>query len=113
MPKVVWRSDAILRLVEENALNGAEEWARADVLPLSQENCPVDTGTMRGTGSVVREGKTIEIGFGGPSAPYTVRQHEDLTLNHPTGQAKWLENAFNWQLPMLPGRIEQRVRSVL
>ena len=68
---------------------------------------------MRGTGSVVREGKTIEIGFGGPSAPYTVRKHENLTLNHSTGQAKWLENAFNWQLPMLPGRIEQRVRSVL
>jgi len=113
MPKVVWNSDFILTLVEEAALDGAEEWARADVLPLSQENCPTDSGTMKGTGAVVRTDKIIEIGYGGPAAPYTVKQHEDLTLNHPNGQHKWLENAWNWQLPRLSEKVGDRLKRVL
>jgi hypothetical protein len=113
MPKVEWHGDLIQRLIEEAALDGAEEWARADVLPLSQENCPTASGTMKGTGSVVREDKIIEIGFGGPAAPYTVRQHEDLTLNHPSGQHKCLENAFNWQKPKLPEKVGDRLKRVL
>lgn len=113
MPKVEWYSERVTQLIEEAVLDGAEEWARADVLTLSQENCPTDSSTMKGTGAVVRADKTIEIGYGGPAAPYTLKQHEDLTLNHPNGQHKWLENAWNWQRPKLWEKVRIRLERIL
>lgn len=35
---------------------------------------------------------TATIGY---TAPYAVYVHEDLTKNHPVGEAKWLENAIH------------------
>lgn len=34
---------------------------------------------------------TIEVSYGGKSAPYAVYVHEDMTKFHPHGQAKFLE----------------------
>jgi hypothetical protein len=114
MTKVEWHGEQLAQQILQAAVDGGEEWARADVMPLADENCPTDSGTMKGTHAVIRSGpKRIEMGYGGPAAPYTLRQHEDLTLDHPSGQAKWLENAVNWQLPKLPERIKDRVQPVL
>lgn len=60
---------------------------------------PVDLGALRASGFVappLQSGTMIavEMGFGGPSAPYAVVQHEDLTLRHRVGQAKYLEIPF-------------------
>ena len=57
---------------------------------------PVETGALRSSGHVQlpeRNGTSIsvEFGFGGPAIPYALRQHEDMTLHHPVGQAKFLE----------------------
>jgi hypothetical protein len=113
MPRVVWNADAILAKCKQAGMDGAEEWARVDVLPLADENCPTDTGTMKGTHAVVREGMRIEIGYGGPAAPYAERQHEDMTLSHPSGEAKWLENAFNSKLPALSEKVNKRLKGVI
>ena len=55
--------------------------ARADEL------VPFDTGALSRSQSttVERVGKTIvgEIAYGGPAAPYSLIQHEKLTLSHP------------------------------
>lgn len=60
---------------------------------------PVDTGNLRASHYVESadgvRGPIVEIGVGGPSQPYAVRQHEDMSLRHPVGNAKFLENAFN------------------
>jgi hypothetical protein len=36
----------------------------------------------------------VVVGFGGPAAPYALVVHERTDLNHPEGEAKFLENAF-------------------
>jgi len=64
------------------------------VLAKSQEQCPVETDAMRSSATVkpLNGGKTQELSYGGASAAYVHRQHEDLTYNHPVGNAKFLEN---------------------
>lgn len=62
---------------------------------------PVDTGALRNSGFVNLpvltgfvglgvSGGYVELGFGGPSAPYALLVHEDLTKRHRVGQAKYL-----------------------
>jgi hypothetical protein len=61
------------------------------ILESSLPLVPVDTGLMLSSGMV--EGPTVSgqeatvlIRYGGHGlAPYTIRQHEDTTLNHPNG----------------------------
>jgi hypothetical protein len=83
--------------------------------------CPVDDvdgGQLRESGRVTRPTATKNsvstgIVFGGdPLLPvlaghsmnvYAVVQHEDLTLKHRTGQAKFLEQPFFAAAPQVPG----------
>lgn len=63
------------------------------------QGVPVDEGTLRSTGRVeVRPALSmieVHISFGGPAAPYALVQHEDLTLRHTVGEAKYLERALD------------------
>lgn len=64
-----------------------------DLLGKSKVLAPIDTGDLRGTGFTQLEDKTVVIGF---TTPYALKQHEDLTCNHPKGgQAKYLEQPLN------------------
>jgi hypothetical protein len=49
-----------------------------------------------------------EIGF---SAPYAARIHEDLTLFHPNGEAKFLEKAYRRNLKAARELILQRLKA--
>jgi hypothetical protein len=52
---------------------------------------PVDTGVLRSTGRV--DGPTggkVTLSFGGAAAPYALVQHEDTTLHHTIGEARYL-----------------------
>lgn len=72
-----------------------------EVMGESKRLVPVDTGALKGSGYVappqVDGGRlVVEMGYGGPAAQYAVRQHEDLSLNHPDGgQAKFLEQPLS------------------
>ena len=112
-------------------MDGMEEFARVDVLPLADENCPTDSGVMKGSHAVIRDGAAVDagpynegdnfggergqvvIGYGGAASAYVERQHEDMTLSHPSGEAKWLENAFNAKHSELPEKIKSRLAGVL
>jgi hypothetical protein len=69
-----------------------------NVLSEAKKECPVDTGIMKNSGYVTLpqvsgNNVVVECGFGGASKAYVVRQHEDVTLNHPGGgNAKFLQN---------------------
>src|SRR6266550_1314015 len=87
----------------------AELYASAEeVMTRAKELTPVDTGNLRASGHVqqpkVEAGiVTLELGFGGPAGAgnvgdsnsqevgYALYVHEDLNVNHPVGQAKYLE----------------------
>lgn len=55
---------------------------------------PVDKGILRATGRV--KGPTngeVELSFGGAAAPYALKQHEDTSLAHTVGEARFLIRA--------------------
>jgi|GEM_PF-1914599 len=130
--KVTWKNDALIEAeVRKAVLDGAEEWLRVDVLPVADQNCPTDRGVMKGSNAIVRDGAAVlagpynegdtfggkqgevVIGYGGAASAYVERQHEDMTLTHPSGEAKWLENAFNGAQSTLSEKIKSRVAAVL
>ena len=51
---------------------------------------PVDEGTLRSSGRVDATGKLITLSFGGAAAPYALVQHEDTSLQHTVGEARYL-----------------------
>jgi len=113
IPKVEWNDGGIIARAKAAMRDGVEEWARAEVMPDADEHCPVKDGTLRDSHVVERKGTVITIGYGGPAAPYAERQHEDMTLSHTVGEAKWLENAFNRKLPELQKILDERLEGVL
>jgi len=75
-----------------------------EVMTISKRDfCPVDIGTLQGTGFVDQPeienttfGKggniSVQLSYGGPAAPYATEQHENLFLVHPgKGESKYLE----------------------
>ncbi len=67
---------------------------------------PVDTGVLRESGHVTppevdSRGSTVVMAFGGPAAPYALIQHENLSYHHPVGQAKYLSEPVNRNLPVI------------
>lgn len=63
-----------------------------DLLGKAVEIAPLDTGDLRGSGSVKTENDTAIVGF---EEPYAVRQHEHVEYEHPQGgEAKYLEKPF-------------------
>lgn len=59
---------------------------------VSQQRTPVDTGNLRASAFTRREGFNVQIGY---TAAYALFVHEDMEAHHKTGQAKFLETAFN------------------
>jgi hypothetical protein len=66
-----------------------------EIKTLSQERCPVDSGTLRDSCQVDIEDTKVTVSYGGSASTYAIRQHEDMSINHPEGQAKFLESAFD------------------
>lgn len=84
------------RLAGAALLNDAAE----RVLAASQELVPVDTGALRASGTVILAHETENgeiragVSYGGDAKLYAVLVHEDLSLHHEAGQAKFLEAPF-------------------
>jgi hypothetical protein len=87
---------------------GEEIMARAKAIT------PVDTGVMRASGfvelpKIAGDEVTVRMGFGGASSEYVIVQHEDLSLHHEVGQAKFLEQPVLEAAPTLARDIVARV----
>jgi hypothetical protein len=117
---------AFRRLAQAGPELVAGELAEAGrrILKTAHPMVPLDTGALRDDARLQhRRSKTgIEFtagyGFGGtknyrtgtPVSQYVVRQHEDMTLNHPrAGEAKFLEKAFIAHVDGIPIRIKMRI----
>lgn len=98
---------------------GKALYAEAElIMTESKKQCPVDTGTLRSTGYVEEpehsgDQATVQMGYGGPAAPYAVVQHERLDFKHKVGKAKYLEDPVKAAAPKLPRALAERLRRVL
>ncbi|MCK9570980.1 hypothetical protein M0R72_18675 [Candidatus Pacearchaeota archaeon] len=95
MADIKWDHSAFRKSAHTKAMDGVEELARGPILTEAKEGCPVDGGTMRGSLGVERDDKNSRcyVGGGGAAAAYVYRQHQDMTLNHTTGHAKFISRA--------------------
>lgn len=89
------------------------------VMTLSKRDyVPVDTGALRTSGHVeppisIPQGGSVTLGYGGPSAPYAVIVHEDLTKRHPVGGAKYLELPLRARLQGMPVILGQKTGAAI
>jgi hypothetical protein len=120
MAKNKWRIKEAVKIAEEAGLKALRTGAEA-ILTEAIDETPVDTGTLRRSGTVtvgskadggqvyaaaeggtemkdafpgeIGKEKAVYVSF---STPYARRQHEELGYNHPLGgKAKYLEDPFN------------------
>ena len=120
MAKNKWRIKEAVNIATEAALKALRTGAEA-ILTESIDETPVETGTVRRSGTVTvgalpdgtqvyeaaESGTDMKDAFPGAegkekavyisfSTPYARRQHEELGYNHPLGgKAKYLEDPFN------------------
>lgn len=100
------------------ALAAAMHDEMEEIVEDAKRRAPVDTGTLRASGVVLRPDRSsgqivVEGGFGGAASDYAVVQHEDTTLSHTVGEAKFLEKPMLERAPKLGGRLGIRIHAAL
>jgi hypothetical protein len=114
MANLKWDHSAFQKSVHTKAMDGVEELARGPILTEAKENCPVapvNGGTMRGSLGVERDDQASRcyVGGGGAAAAYIFRQHQDMTLNHTSGRAKFITGAVEAHSGELKKYIEKHL----
>lgn len=85
-----------------------------DMLSKSVKQCPVDTGTLRRSGTVEKttdSNTSIEVAIG-YNTKYAIYVHENLSANHPKGKAKFLEDPVNENMGNIEKRIVEAIKGV-
>ena len=95
----------------EKALASAMFEEQSAVISEAQTRTPVDTGTLRASGTVLApdiQGSkvTVVAGFGGAAAKYAIVQHEKHS-----SKSKFLERPFLERAPKIPGNLAKRVEA--
>lgn len=108
---VQWDDRAFRARMKKKSLDGIEECARDPMLTAAKEQCPVDKGTMRGSLTVERDdaNSCVYLGGGGPAKDYIFRQHQDMSLNHPVGKAKFISDPVETHSPELKDYVEKHI----
>ncbi|WP_280244939.1 hypothetical protein [Nocardia abscessus] len=87
-----WNSDGLDSEITAGVADGLFE-AGEVLLAHSNALVPLAEGILENSGTSDVDGSTVRVGY---NTPYALRQHEDLTLNHPNGrEAKYLEKPLN------------------
>jgi hypothetical protein len=118
--KVTWHGAK----ASADARRGAEEGLRKaaeHLLAKSQELVPVSDrpggGFLRDSGVVSVEGLRAAVAYtavsGGKHKHFAERVHERMDMQHPTGQAKFLEQPLNAEAEEIKRLIAREVKSKL
>jgi hypothetical protein len=97
---------------------GLREIAETVMTASKRDYVPVDTGALRASGFVdaplvTATGARVDLGFGGPAAPYAAIVHEDLLARHPVGQAKYLEIPLRAYVQGMAAVLAMRARDAI
>lgn len=81
-----------MRRVTQIGLRGIGEEILTDVkASTSGHGVPVDKGNLRASGVVEQPSPSaVEISFGNEAVQYALIQHEDVSLHHKVGEARYL-----------------------
>ena len=138
MAKNKWRIKEAVNIAEEAGLKALRTGAEA-ILTESIDETPIDTGTLRRSGTVtvgklpdgarvyeaaeagtehkdafkeeLGKEKAVYISF---NTPYARRQHEELDYNHPRGgKAKYLEDPFNREKSKVLKYADKQIKKAL
>ncbi len=133
-----WRIKDAVKIAEEAWLKALRTGAEA-ILTEAIDEAPVDTGTLRRSGTVTvgklpdlaqvyeaaESGTEMKDAFPGSvgkenavyisfNTPYALRQHEELDYKHPRGgKAKYLEDPFNRNKEKVLQYAEKQVKKAL
>jgi len=131
-----WRTKEAVKTAEEAGLKALRTGAEA-ILTEAIDETPIDTGTLRRSGTVTvgalpDEAKVYEAAKAGTAqkdggkigkekavyisfnTPYARRQHEELGYNHPRGgKAKYLEDPFRRNEKKVLDYAEKQVKKAL
>jgi len=106
---LTWNGNAIERLIKRVGMqamhNGAEH-----ILTESIDECPIESGTLRRSGTVIDQDDSVVILY---NTPYALKQHEDLQILHIDGKAKFLEDPFNRNKDRVIQLTNDRINSAL
>ncbi|WIV13203.1 hypothetical protein [Proteiniborus sp. MB09-C3] len=80
------------------------------ILGRAIELCPIDTGLLRTSGSLLIGNGFIVIVF---TAPYASYVHENMAVYHPVGQAKFLELALSEFIPNKTTWVETHGKNIV
>lgn len=88
-----------------------------------EKYCPVVTGNLKSSGHVDKptihpRGASVELGYGGPAAPYALTAHENpntgkTSTGSKVGQWKYLETPFKLHLKNMDSRVANDMRDQL
>lgn len=93
-----------------------------EIFAESQQEVPVDTGALKRSGYIEKQGNSVDIGYGrseelGASNQtpntYMVAVHERLDVYHPNGKAKFLEDPVNRHTRKGADSIADKIRKLL
>jgi len=112
MASVQWDHSKFVKSTRTKALDGVEACAKTVMATTAKERCPVKDGILRGSIGVERDeaNSCVYLGCGGPAKAYAFRQHQDLTLNHPVGQAKFITSAVETHSKELKSFVEKHIK---
>ncbi len=138
MARNKWRIKESVKIAEEAGLKALRTGAEA-ILTEAIDETPVETGTLRRSGTVTvgglpdgaqvyeaaEAGTEMKDAFSDPvgkekavyisfSTPYSRRQHEELDYEHPRGgKAKYLETPFNANKKKVLKYADKQIRKAL
>jgi len=133
-----WRTKEAVKIAEKAGLKALRTGAEA-ILTNAIDEAPVDTGTLRRSGTVTvgskadggqvyaaaEAGTEMKDAFPGETGkekavyisfntPYARRQHEELGYQHPRGgKAKYLEDPFNRNKKKVLKYADKQIRKAL
>ena len=106
--KVTWDAKSFTDKTRKAATDGLEEFAKGVWQPQAQTDCPVSSGTMRGSLGTERDdvNSVIYVGGGGAASSYILKQELDRSIRHNVGKAGFIKDS----LDMHSGEIAEYVK---
>ncbi len=108
--KTVRALDKLITGLERHVPAGVDRFVEIEMKE-SSRIVPVDTGELKGSSfqdSCTKRRNDWVASFG-YTAEHAAVVHEDMSVYHPNGQAKYLEQPFNESAPYMPQRVMEYV----